>query len=253
VSQIQADVVSEGLRLARRATEQGLPLRLVGGVAIGLRARDDVPSRLVREYGDLDWVATRGTSSKVQSFFKDAGYSPQTRFNALNGKERLMFWDDDHERQVDVFVGAFRMCHEIPMDGRLEVDELTVPLAELLLTKLQVVQLNEKDITDALTIVHAFPVGDADGTTINAARIAEVCASDWGVWRTFTANLATCHERLADYGFSGDVEDDMAQRLTELEQRISDEPKSRRWRLRAKIGERKRWYDLPEEVKGGPE
>ena len=253
MTEIHADIVAEGRRLARRATEQGLALRLVGGVAIRLRAPDDLPPVFVRHYGDLDWVTAKGTSAAVQQFFKEAGYSPQARFNALNGKERLMFWDDAHARQVDVFVGAFRMSHEIPLNARLEVDDLTVPLAELLLTKLQVVELNEKDVTDALTIVHYFPVGDSDGATINGARIATLCANNWGLWRTVTANLATCRARLTDYELPGDAKETMSARLADLQRRIEGEPRSRRWRLRAKIGERKRWYELPEEVKGGPE
>jgi len=252
VSEIHADIVAEGRRLARRATDQGLALRLLGGVAIRLRAPDDLPGVFARDYGDLDWVSGKGTTAAVQEFFKQAGYSPQVRFNALNGKERLMFWDDDNARQVDVFVGAFRMSHEIPMESRL-VDPLTLPLAELLLTKLQVVQLNEKDVTDALTIVHAYPVGDTDGPTINGARIASLCSNDWGLWRTFTANLEQCRERLDDYDLPGNEREAMSARLVELERRIESEPKSRKWRLRARIGERKRWYELPEEVKGGPE
>lgn len=253
MTDIHADVVEEGRRLASLAADEGVPLRLVGGVAIRLRAGDDLPREFVRDYGDLDWVAGRGTTADVQRFFKAAGYSSQTRFNALNGKERLMFYDEGNDRQVDVFVGSFRMSHVIPVDDRLGVDALTLPLAELLLTKLQVVQLNEKDVTDALTLVHRFPVGDADGTCINSARIAELCAADWGLWRTFTANLDKCRERLPDYDLPEDAKKTMADRLVELLDRIESEPRSRKWRLRAKIGERKRWYQLPEEVKGGPE
>jgi hypothetical protein len=253
MSEIHADIVAEARRLAGRASERRLPLRLLGGVAVRLCAPEDLPPVFVRDYGDLDWVTARGTSAAVQTFFKDEGYSPQVRFNALNGKERLMFWDDAHGRQVDVFVGAFRMSHEIPMDGALEHGGSTVPLAELLLTKLQVVQLNEKDVTDALTIVHCFPVGDSDEDTINCERIARLCGADWGLWRTFTANLETCRARLADYDLPEDAKRAMGARLAELEQRIESAPRSRKWRLRAKIGDRKRWYDLPEEAKGGPE
>jgi hypothetical protein len=253
VSEIHADIVAEARRLTSRASDQGLPLRLLGGVAIRLRAPDDCPPVFARDYGDLDWVTAKGTSAATQAFFRDAGYSPQVRFNALNGKERLMFWDDAHGRQVDVFVGAFRMSHEVPVDGRIEIDDLTLPLAELLVTKLQVVQLNEKDVTDALTLVHSYPVGDSDGPVINGARIAALCAHDWGLWRTFTANLDKCRARVADYDLPDDAREAMSGRLADLVARIEAEPKSRKWRLRGRIGERKRWYDLPEEVKGGPE
>ena len=164
----------------------------------------------------------------------------------------MLFFDPAHDRQVDVFVGAFRMCHEIPFGDRLAVEDRTVPLAELLLTKLQIIELNEKDVGDALALLHDHPVGDQDGDTINAAHIARLCASDWGLWRTFTANL----EVLGGYLERFDLKDESKERITErvraLLARIEEEPKTFGWKMRAKIGDRKRWYDLPEEVEGGP-
>lgn len=199
------------------------------------------PGVLERDCGDLDLVAGRGSSKETARFFREAGYEPDVSFNALNSKERLLFLDAANRRQVDVFVGSFRMCHAIPLDGRLEVDQRTIPLAELLLTKLQVIELNEKDVQDALAVL-AHPIGDGDGETLNGARVARLCADDWGLWRTITANLETCRALAGRHGV------DAAGAISELLARIEDEPKSRGWRLRAKVGERKRWYEVPEEV-----
>jgi len=243
-SEIDADVVAEGERILSAAREHALPLRLLGGVAVRLRSRNGLPAALQRTYGDLDFVTARRASGPAQKFFRDLGYSPQVSFNALNSRERLLFFDEHHGRQVDVFVGSFRMCHEIPLEGRLELDETSIPLAELLLTKLQVIQLNEKDVRDAVAVLHDRELGDEDGDTVNAGRIAQLCSEDWGLWRTITRNLEACRQQAGAYG------EDLAQvaeRFSELEARIEAEPKSRAWRLRAKIGERKRWYDLPEE------
>jgi hypothetical protein len=247
---IEADVVREGERLLVRAAVEGVPLRLLGGVAIRLRATGPLPPAYERSYADLDFVCARGRSGAVQSFFRDEGYAPQVAFNALNGQNRLLFFDEEHDRQVDVFVGAFRMSHKIPFDDRLELDPLSVPLAELLLTKLQIAELNEKDVRDTLALLHDHALGDEDGETLNARRVAELCAGDWGLWRTITHNLAACR----DFAHAWDVpgRDRTAARLDELLERIEREPKSRAWKLRAKIGERKRWYELPEEVAGGP-
>jgi hypothetical protein len=253
VTQIQTDVVSEGERLAARAAEQGLPLRLLGGVAIRLRAPGELPAIFVRDYGDIDWITAKGTSRETQRFFEESGYSPEVRFNALNGTERLMFHDDVNRRRVDVFVGSFRMSHEIPMNDRLQVCSLTIPLAELVMTKLQVAELNEKDVKDALTLFYEYPVDEGDDSSINKARIASLCANDWGLWRTFTPNLEKCLQRLEGYDLPDEDKARIAERLEELEDAIEREPKSRRWRLRARIGERKRWYELPEEVTGVPE
>jgi len=243
-SDIDADVVAEGVRVLSAAREQDVPLRLLGGVAVRLRARNGLPAALQRTYGDLDFVTERRASGPAQKLFRELGYEPHVSFNALNSKERLLFFDHEHDRQVDVFVGAFRMCHEVPLEGRIEVDETSIPLAELLLTKLQVIELNEKDVRDAIAVLHDRELGDEDGETVNAGRIARLCCDDWGLWRTITRNLEACRQQAGAYG------DDLAgvaTRFSELEGRIEAEPKSRAWRLRAKIGERKRWYDLPEE------
>ena len=249
---IEADVVAEGKRLTRDAAASGLALRLLGGVAVRLRAPEALPPALERPYADLDFVARRGTSRDVDRFLRAAGYEPQVAFNALHSRERLLFFDPEHRRQLDVFVGAFRMSHAIPLEGRLELDDTTIPLAELLLTKLQVHELNEKDVRDALAILHGHPVADADGDAVNAGRVAELCAADWGLWRTITANLETCGEHVDRYDLQPAERERVRERLRALRARIDAEPKTRAWRLRAKIGERKRWYEVPEEVRQGP-
>jgi hypothetical protein len=225
-------------------------LRLLGGVAIRLRAPGDLLPAFRRTYADLDFVTARKGASRAAELFRNEGYEPHVAFNALHGKERLLFFDVDHDRQVDIFVGAFAMSHKIPLDARLEVDPVSIPLAELLLTKLQIAQLNEKDIRDALALLEGHPVGDADGETVNAGRIAALCAADWGLWRTITGNLDTCCALAPRYEVPNRAE--VEARLQDILHRIEAEPKTRAWKLRARLGERKRWYELPDEVAGGP-
>src|SRR4029450_517652 len=107
--------------------------------------------------------ASKKAGGATTKLFKAGGYEPHVAFNALHGGDRLLFFDNDHDRQVDVFVGVFSMCHKIPLDGRIEVDPVSIPLAELLLTKLQVVELNEKDVRDALALLHDHEVGGGGG------------------------------------------------------------------------------------------
>jgi hypothetical protein len=249
---MKSDVVDEALRISEEAKRGGATLRLLGGVAIRLRARDGLHPAFEREYADLDWIVPKGKSSEAQTFFDSIGYTPHVRFNAIHGRERLLFFDEENDRQIDVLVGTFRMSHQIPFGDRLALEPVTVPLAELLLTKLQIVQLNEKDVRDALALLHDHPVEERDGDAINAAQVARLCAADWGLWRTFTANLAALEDHIERYELAEESKGRIAERVGGLQERIEEEPKSFGWRMRAKIGDRKRWYELPEEVEGGP-
>jgi hypothetical protein len=220
-----------------------VPLRLLGGVAVRVRSAG-LPPALSREYKDLDFATTKKGSGDAQSLLRDLGYEPHVGFNAMNARERLLFFDETNGRQVDVFVSSFRMCHEIPLEGRLDVHADTVPLAELLLTKLQIIQLNEKDVRDAVALLVEHEVTD-DDSGLNAARIADLTSADWGLWRTITRNLEAVGSHLDGYDVDRGL---VSARLADLRRRIEEAPKSRSWRLRERIGERKRWYELPEEV-----
>jgi Uncharacterised nucleotidyltransferase len=247
MTEILEDIVAEGERVLGLAAKAGVPLRLLGGVAVRLRAHEPPPA-LDRAYKDLDFAVTKKAASAADQVLRDAGYQPHISFNAMHARERGLYFDEDHDRQVDLFVHSFRMCHEIPLGDRLALESSTVPLAELLLTKLQIVEVNEKDIRDTVLLLHGHEVAEHDDEAVNGARVAELCAIDWGLWRTITANLERCRAHVDDYELADEERARVGARLDELLERIEAEPKSRRWKLRAKLGERKRWYELPEEV-----
>jgi hypothetical protein len=242
-SEPHPDIVTEGRRVLDAAQDAGLTVRLLGGVAVHVRSRG-LPPALTREYKDLDFATAKKSSGDLQKLLRDMGYEPHVGFNAMNGKERLLFYDNPNERQVDVFVSSFRMCHEIPLEKRLPIDDDTVPLAELLLTKLQIIELNEKDVRDTVALLLEHDVTD-DDAGVNAPHVAALCADDWGLCRTISHNLATLRDRLDAYDVDREA---VSNRVSAILERIEAAPKSRGWRMRAKIGERKRWYELPEEV-----
>jgi hypothetical protein len=244
---ILPDIVAEGERLLALASSQGVPLRLLGGVAVRLKA-PDVPSALMREYKDIDFATTKKGGGAADRLLKEAGYEPHVAFNAMHARERGLYYDEQNGRQVDLFIHAFRMCHEIPLGDRLAVEDGTVPLAELMLTKLQIIEVNEKDIRDTVLLFHGHPIADHDDGAVNGAHIAELCADDWGLWRTITANLERCRSHVGDYELPDEDSERIASRFDALLERIEAAPKSRGWRRRAKVGDRKRWYELPEEV-----
>jgi hypothetical protein len=246
-----SDVVEEAARLLAGATANGVPLRLVGGLAVCVHATGGLHPAVARTYGDIDLVVPKGRGRQATELLRALGYEADDEFNAVNGHRRLLFHDRRNARQLDVFVGAFEMCHAVPVADRLELDPVTVPLAELLLTKLQVVELNEKDQRDILALLYHHSVGDSDSDVINGGRIAALCSGDWGLWRTCKLNLERTADALPSYAFSDDERELVADRVRLLWRMVEEVPKSHRWRLRDRIGDRKRWYEEPEEVGGG--
>jgi hypothetical protein len=243
-----ADATKEVERLLDIARRLGVPLRVMGGLAVQMHAGDQILQSLQREPKDIDLVTVRGKSSAAGELMEGAGYTPSPQFNQLNGHRRLLFHDLANKRRVDVFVGAFEMCHVIPIAERIELDSLSIPLAELLLTKLQVVSLNEKDQRDIVAILAYHEVGASDDDAVNGAYVARLCARDWGLWRTTKMNLQRTKEALPRYELPPERREAVIKRTEELWRMIEAEPKGTKWRLRSQIGDRIRWYEEPEEV-----
>jgi hypothetical protein len=241
------DIVAEAERLLDAAQSNDVPVRLIGGLAVYFH-RHEIPPSLRRSYDDIDVATTKGASRSAAELFSALGYEPSREFNALNGSRRLLFFDAHNERKLDVFVETFELCHTIPITGRFALDERTIPLAELLLTKLQVVELTAKDLCDIATLLHGHPVDAHDGDAINGDFIAKLTGDDWGLWRTVKLNLERVHEQIGSLSLGADASERILERTHALWERIEREPKSRKWRLRDRVGDRKRWYEIPDEV-----
>jgi hypothetical protein len=243
------DIVLEAQRLLGAAVAADVPVRLVGGLAV--RAYAGARPVIDRTYKDIDLVTLKGRSKRVGEFMAEMGYEADRVFNTTNGHRRLLFYDPPNARQVDVFVGSFEMCHVVPITDRITLHREAVPLAELFLTKSQIVELNAKDQSDILTILYHHDVAESDGdgaASLNAARVAQLCAADWGLWRTTRMNVERTREAIADGPLAPDQREVVRDRLDRLWQRIESEPKSARWKLRARVGDKVRWYEEPEEV-----
>jgi len=220
-------------------------VRALGSVAVHLQAPASGPL-LTRPIKDIDIAIRRGSRAAVTDLLVSAGYIPDEMFNTLHGARRLLLYDTN-ERKLDVFIGEFSMCHVIPITDRLEHDPLTIPLAELLLTKLQIVELNETDQRDIYNLVYHHDVSSGNGSAIEGDFIANLCAKDWGLWRTSTATIERCQGNLAGYDLGAEASGLIRERLDVLQTKIEDAPKTARWRLRSRVGDRVRWYDEPEE------
>jgi hypothetical protein len=232
------------------AAAAGVTLRLLGGVAVALRCPSAMDAVLARHYGDIDLVGLRSERARIVSLMTDLGYVPDERLNSLHGRARLFFWDVQHGRRADVFLDTFEMCHLISFADRLALDKRTLTLADLLATKLQVFETSDKDYRDLIAILvdHPFVEGPELSDGIDASRLSALTGDDWGLWRTFREVT----ERTV--AFSGTLRQPLPgaysvdRQVTTLIEVIDAAPKSRRWRTRSWVGERKRWYQIPEDT-----
>jgi hypothetical protein len=260
-----ADPLAESLRIVDAADARGLTLRLMGGMAIRAHA-PRWPARTRRTEVDLDFATTSRDRTAVYALLAEEGYTPDKQQNALFGRKQAYFVDVPRKRPVDVLVDTLDMCHRLDFGPRLALSRPTLPLAELLLSKLQVVKINRKDVLDALILLAEHPLAQDDGVdalhgpgAINVPRIVDITSNDWGWWRTVTGNLDKLDQYLAtdyqpddlDLGTGEAIHYDVPTQIAGLRAAIEAAPKSTRWKLRARVGERVAWYTEPEEMEHG--
>jgi hypothetical protein len=241
-------MVAAGRSVIAAAAAQSIPVRLIGGVAIWLRASPAARAALGRSYPDIDLVAHKKQSRKLRAVLEEAGFEPERIFNATHGARRLLYhapggW------QVDIFLDTFQMSHTLDLGTRLEAEPETLAAAELLLTKLQIAEVNAKDLSDTAMLLWDHEPASADGPgLLNLGPVVSRCASDWGLYTTVTDNLAAGAEMLGSLVTADADRSRIATRIGAITGALAAAPKSVSWQLRAKVGRRKRWYELPEEV-----
>lgn len=248
---VLADPIEETRRILDAAEAAGIAVRAIGGIGVALRAPSIRVLQPTRAYHDIDVVAAT-PRAPIEALLAGHGYLPSPRFNTLNGSERLLFHDATG-RRIDVFLDTLRMCHELPFRDRLEVDRWTLPLADLLLTKLQIIELTDRDAQDAAALLADHELTE-DDAGIGLRRLRALCATDWGWWRTVADNLRRLVERWPDDAArsspdAGLVIGTAVVRANALLDRLASAPKSAAWRVRAIVGDRARWYELPEEIR----
>ncbi|HKV31334.1 MAG TPA: hypothetical protein VJT14_10000 [Candidatus Dormibacteraeota bacterium] len=239
-------MIEEAERISAAASAGKIPAKLVGGAAVNLHCSSARQAPLKRKYGDLDFVASSKQRQAVQKLFESLGYQGDRRFNTLNGDQRLLYLDGVNGRQIDVFIDRMKMCHVIELANRLGHEGPTLTPADLLISKLQVYEVNMKDLVDTTALLLDHPVADHDDDAINAAYLARLTSEDWGLHRTLQLNSGRVREAVRKLDVDAGL---VNQRLDELWTRIDAQPKSLRWRLRARVGDRMSWYELPEEVR----
>lgn len=244
----QEPILMEARQLIERLQANGIVVRALGGVAIAMLCPSAWSGPLKRSYGDLDIATPKRDARRLAEQLQEWGFIPDQRFNALHGRSRMIFESPRQGWRIDVFVEEFAMCHTLPLGKRLAMLPLTVTRADLLLTKTQIVELNQKDAGDIAALLLDSQLSD-DESGLNTRYVSELLARDWGWWRTVTSNLAWVGGVVPDLGLEQGAVSSLEEAIRKIRVAIDAQPKSLRWRTRASVGDRVPWYEEPEEVR----
>ncbi len=244
--------VEEAFRIIKIAKEKGIVFRLIGSIAVKHHSPKYryLYDEMKRPLTDIDLMTYGKFREGMRKFFKDLGYEPiNPRFFALYGKKRQIYWSDEKGWQIDVFFNELDMCHKVDFRNRLELDDPTITLTDILLEKMQIVEINPKDIKDTIIMLLEHDVGDKEEETVNMNYISKLLSKDWGYYYTVTTNLKKVKDFLGEFE-SLTVENGkiVADKIDKILERIEGEPKSLKWKIRSKVGIKKKWYKEVEEV-----
>lgn len=247
----EPDFRDEARRILEAAQARGLTLRLAGALAFNFHcpAFARLQESLGRFFTDIDFGGYGRQSALIRTLFKNLGYEEDFMVTRLFGTSRLLFYDRHNGRHSDIFLDKLEFCHDVQFKGRLEAEQQTLPLAELLLEKMQIIKINEKDIIDSIMLLREHPLGLGDEETININIITRVCCADWGWWKTLTTNLTRLLEMLPRYHVLTEEDKTVITAQVEtLVHLLAESPKSLAWRIRNRVGTRVKWYRDVEEL-----
>lgn len=252
--EIQEDFYTERTRILDALSQpenQHVIMRLIGALAFRTHCPQFgyLQDALGRIFTDIDFATYTKHVKDVGRLLTELGYEEDKTVTRLFGEGRMLFHDPKFGRHIDIFLDRLDFSHILPLVGRLEIDTPTLPLAELLIEKMQIVQLNEKDLIDTIMLLREHPIGDSDQETINTQVICRLTGNDWGLWRTLTDNLAHVSERLDQYQqLTREDCQVVRERITSLLSAIEATPKTMRWKVRSAIGDKVKWYKDVEEL-----
>jgi hypothetical protein len=237
------DAVAEVQRIVDAAASKNITLRAIGAVAFRIHS----PGHLVihtatgRQISDIDLVGYKKQGSEICDLMSQLGYELDKAMLIL--EDRYFFADKIRRVKADVFLDKLEMCHTIDFSRRLDLDYPTVPLAELLLEKLQIVQIESKDIIDVAMLLSDHALGSGEKDAIDRGYIARLLATDWGFYYTATTNLSKISEAVNQIpSIEQSDKERIADNIKQLTAEVEAQPKSLGWKARARVGTKRKWY-----------
>ena len=237
--------------ILKASDDAGILMRVIGSLAFQMHCPQFgyLQAAMGRAYTDIDFAGYKRQNKQISEIMAKMGYAENREVFISTEGERAIFDKPGTGLHVDVFYEKLDFCHTIYWKDRLEVDSPTIPLTELLLEKMQIVQINEKDIIDTIMLLLEHPLGDTDRETINVKLAAQLCANDWGLWRTATMNLEKVKQLAQHYPqLTPEQKSKVESQVNEVVARLNNEPKPLAWRIRDRVGDRVKWYKDVDEV-----
>ena len=259
-------IMNDAIRIVEVAESESITVRILGALAIRVHSHNsaDLFAKLGRlgntdrVFTDIDFAGYSKQKGKLRGLFEDEFKFKADIWSLLHMKDRIIYQHPEGLYKVDIFLDRLDYSHPVnfgsnPKKGRLNLDFPTISLADLMLEKLQIHQINEKDIKDIIILLHEHHVGTGqDKESIDAKYMASTLANDWGFWYDATTNLDKVLTMAADYLAKGlisnEILTDVQDKTTQLRKYLDTEPKSKDWISREKNGTQKQWWKDVEEV-----
>lgn len=243
--------IQEGLDIIKKGEEKGIIFRLLGATAIKLHCPKfaQLYAGMNRSLTDLDFMTYGKFNMGMKKFFMELGYAPNESVIRYYGKYRHIYWNEEKQWQADIFFDCLNMCHIVDFKGRLEFDNPTITLTDILLEKMQIVKINAKDIKDTIIMLREHDVGNTEKETINTDYLCKVLCDDWGYYYTVTNNLNKVKYHMGEFeGLRDADKKDVEAKLDTMIKILEEAPKSMKWKMREKVGTKVKWYNEVEEV-----
>jgi len=243
--------MAEGERIVAEGKKRSIHLRLLGAIAFKTHCPkfSSLTNRLNRVLSDVDFAGYHEEAGSITRMMKELGYEDQPMVTALWGNRRTIWDNRTNKMHVDIFFDKLEMNHDVSFRNRLDIDPLTISLTDMLLEKMQIVHINEKDIVDTTMLLREHDIGQAGPETIDERYITKLLANDWGFYYTFTTNLNKVRDKVSAYQeLTQEDRTDVTTKISKLLKTIEDEPKSMGWKIRSRVGPSKKWYRDVEEV-----
>jgi hypothetical protein len=243
------ELLELAVSLVDMGAEHGVTLRILGSLAARSHIQKnagllDLLKRTPTH--DIDFMGYSKELTNADRMFSELGYEKDrsVAFSQEYGVQRLIYHQREQEIMAEIFLDELRMAHTLDFRGRLELDSPTISLVDLMLSKLQIYQISEKDIKDMIALLAEHNLGSGDKELVDADYLFKLTSNNWGLYYTSITNLGKVVEWLQRYEvIEGPMRMDVEEKVDKMMKGMEAQPKSMRWKLRARIGTRVKWYE----------